>query len=67
MQGTVNCPYCRERNSEVTDSRWRPTDRRERRHRCRHCGKRFSTIEIVPTALRVKALFVKLRLSTRIE
>lgn len=67
MSGSVRCPYCHERDSDVTDSRWRPPDRRDRRHQCHVCGKRFSTIEIVPTRLRLKALFVKYRLSTMVN
>ena len=66
-RGSVHCPFCHERHSEVVDSRWRPSDRRERRHLCLACGKRFSTVEIVPTVVRLKALFFKFHVSTRAE
>lgn len=46
----MRCPYCGERETRVLDSR--PAEIRIRRRReCSHCGKRFTTYEVVERPL----------------
>jgi transcriptional repressor NrdR len=44
--GTVNCPFCRNQDSRVVDSRSADDGTAIRRRRqCPQCGRRFSTVE----------------------
>ena len=44
----MRCPYCRQADSRVIDSRSIEDDRGiKRRRECSHCGRRFTTYEMV--------------------
>ncbi len=48
----MKCPFCGYEDSRVIDSR--PADEKKRRRReCLHCGKRFTTFEVVEMPLRI--------------
>lgn len=44
----MNCPYCHQEDTQVTDSRLTEDGAAvKRRRRCKHCGRRFTTYERV--------------------
>jgi transcriptional repressor NrdR len=53
------CPKCGSDDGKVVDTRARPDGKTRRRYLCKHCGNRFSTVEVHVDELKQVMEYVK--------